>query len=91
MTADDEGIFGAPPRKSPSHEIGQNLDDLSIHQIEERIAALEAEIVRLREARKAKQASLVRRRGVFQDLNFLPGDLRGPASRAGLLLQVIVI
>ncbi len=58
MTADDEGIFGAPPRKSPSHEIGQNLDDLSIHQIEERIAALEAEIVRLREARKAKQASL---------------------------------
>ena len=58
MGADDEGIFGAPPRKASSHEIGQNVDDLSIHQIEERIAALEAEVVRLREARKAKQASL---------------------------------
>ena len=58
MSADDEGIFGAPPRKAPAHEIGQNLDDLSIHQIEERIALLEAEIARLQEARKAKQASL---------------------------------
>ena len=42
MSADDEGIFGAPLRKAPAHEIGQNLDDLSIHQIEERIAALKA-------------------------------------------------
>ncbi len=58
MNADDEGIFGAPPRRGPSHEIGQNLADLSIHQIEERIALLEAEIGRLQEARKAKQAAL---------------------------------
>ncbi len=58
MSADDEGIFGAPPRKTVAHEIGQNLDDLSLHQIEERVALLEAEIARLQEARKAKQASL---------------------------------
>jgi uncharacterized small protein (DUF1192 family) len=58
MNADEEGIFGAPPRRVPSHEIGQNLDDLSVHQIEERIVLLEAEIARLQEARKAKQASL---------------------------------
>jgi uncharacterized small protein (DUF1192 family) len=58
MHADDEGIFGAPPRRAPSLEIGQNLDDLSVHQIDERIALLEAEIARLKEARAAKQASL---------------------------------
>ncbi len=58
MGADDEGIFGAPPRRVAVHEIGQILDDLSIHQIEERIALLEAEIARLQEARKARQASL---------------------------------
>lgn len=58
MSVDEEGIFGAPPRKAPAHEIGGSLDDLSVHQIEERIALLEAEIVRLQEARNAKQASL---------------------------------
>jgi uncharacterized small protein (DUF1192 family) len=57
MSADDEGIFGAPPRKAVAHEIGQSLDDLSIHQLEERIALLEAEIIRLQETRQAKQAS----------------------------------
>jgi uncharacterized small protein (DUF1192 family) len=58
MNAGDDGIFGAPPRRILSHEIGQSLDDLSIHQIEERIALLEAEIVRLKDARTVKQASL---------------------------------
>jgi uncharacterized small protein (DUF1192 family) len=58
MHADDEGIFGAPPRRAEQHEIGQSLDDLSVHQIEERIALLEAEIHRLKQARAAKQASL---------------------------------
>ncbi len=58
MSIDDEGIFGAPPRKAAAHEIGQSLDELSVHQLDERIVLLQAEIERLDEARKAKQASL---------------------------------
>ncbi len=60
MAAEEEdGIFGAPQRKtSPAHEIGQNIEDLSAQDITERIAILKAEIARLEEARSAKQASL---------------------------------
>jgi uncharacterized small protein (DUF1192 family) len=59
MAEDEEGIFGARPRKAaPTHEIGQSLDDLSAQEIAERIAILQAEIDRLEEARRAKQASL---------------------------------
>ena len=59
MAEDDDGVFGAPPRKAgASHEIGQNVDDLSAQEITERIAILRAEIARLEEARRAKQASL---------------------------------
>jgi len=58
MAQEDE-IFGAPPRKkAPSHEIGQSLDDLSAQEITERITILQAEIARLEEARRAKEASL---------------------------------
>jgi uncharacterized small protein (DUF1192 family) len=59
MASEDEEIFGAPPRKAASsHEIGQRLDDLSVQEITERITALQAEIARLEEARRAKQESL---------------------------------
>ena len=59
LAGDNDEIFGAPPRKTASsHEIGQNLDDLSVREIDERITALRAEITRLEEARSAKQASL---------------------------------
>jgi uncharacterized small protein (DUF1192 family) len=59
MAGDNDEIFGAPPRKAASfHEIGQNLDDLSVQEFDERIMTLKAEITRLEEARKAKQASL---------------------------------
>ncbi len=58
MAADDDEIFGAPRRKAPpSHEIGQNVDDLSVEELTGRIAILKAEIARLEEARRAKQAS----------------------------------
>jgi uncharacterized small protein (DUF1192 family) len=58
MARDDDEVFGAPPRKAVlSHEIGQSLDDLSVHEIDQRIAILQAEITRLEEARRSKQAS----------------------------------
>jgi uncharacterized small protein (DUF1192 family) len=67
MATDDEDAFGAPPRKAvSSHEIGQNLDDLSVQELDERIAALQAEIVRLEQARKAKQASLGAAAAIFK-------------------------
>lgn len=58
MARDDDEILGSPPRKTASsHEVGQSLDDLSVHEIDERITVLQAEIARLEEARRAKQAS----------------------------------
>jgi uncharacterized small protein (DUF1192 family) len=58
MASDEEEIFGALPRKTAStHEIGQSLDELSVQELDERVAALQTEIRRLEEARRAKQAS----------------------------------
>jgi uncharacterized small protein (DUF1192 family) len=54
---DDDNIFGAPPRKKTTHEIGQTLDALSVDELDERIALLREEIARLETARGAKQAS----------------------------------
>ena len=52
-------IFGAPPPKTASsHEIGESVDNLSVQELDERILALQAEIIRLEETRKTKQASL---------------------------------
>lgn len=51
---DDDPL--APVRK-PSHEIGQPLDALSVHELAERIELLRAEIARLEQARTAKQAA----------------------------------
>jgi uncharacterized small protein (DUF1192 family) len=60
MAMDDEDIFGAsrPKPASPPHRIGQALDDLSIDELDERIAALRAEAERLERARSGKRASL---------------------------------
>jgi uncharacterized small protein (DUF1192 family) len=58
MAEDDDQVFAAPPRKKAlSHEIGQSVNDLSAQEITERIAILQAEIARLEEARRAKEAS----------------------------------
>jgi len=51
---EDEQAIGAKPQ----HEIGTDLADLSVHELEERIALLGAEISRLQEAITAKQSSL---------------------------------
>lgn len=53
MAVDDEAVRPARPR----HEVGGDLSVLSEAEIEERIEALEAEIVRLRSALSAKRAS----------------------------------
>lgn len=45
------------PRKAVTHEIGQPLDTLSLADLDERIALLRAEIVRIEAARAAKQAA----------------------------------
>lgn len=45
------------PRKAVTHEIGQPLDTLSLADLDERIAVLRAEIVRLEAARAAKEAA----------------------------------
>jgi uncharacterized small protein (DUF1192 family) len=53
MAADDE----ERPRKKITHEIGQDLALLSVGELAERIALLQAEIERLQAASNAKQAS----------------------------------
>lgn len=43
--------------KPTVHELGQDLSMLSIHELDERIALLEQEIGRLKEARSKKEDS----------------------------------
>jgi uncharacterized small protein (DUF1192 family) len=45
------------PRKKISHEIGQDVSLLSLEELTERIALLNAEIARLQEAATKKRAS----------------------------------
>ena len=45
------------PRKVAAHAIGQPLDTLSLSDLDDRIALLHAEIVRLETAKAAKQAA----------------------------------
>jgi uncharacterized small protein (DUF1192 family) len=45
------------PKPKPVHEIGQDLSMLSLAEIDLRVAALQAEIERLAEARVKKAAS----------------------------------
>lgn len=57
MAREDEDVFGTRPKPPVVHEIGQNLEALSVHELDERIGLLKAEILRLDEARVAKEAS----------------------------------
>ena len=45
------------PKKKIAHEIGQDLTLLSVHELTERIALLNAEIARLDQERTKKQAT----------------------------------
>jgi uncharacterized small protein (DUF1192 family) len=54
------------PAQKRTHEIGQDLSQLSVAEIDERIALLEVEIVRLREARAMKNASRSAAAAFFQ-------------------------
>ncbi len=54
---DEESVFGTKRKAPTSHEIGQNLDDLSAPELAERIALLKAEIERLERAIDARRAT----------------------------------
>jgi len=47
----------APKKKKVVHEIGQDLAELSLHELAERVEMLKAEIARLEADAAAKQAS----------------------------------
>jgi uncharacterized small protein (DUF1192 family) len=50
--------FADEPRKAvTSHQIGQDLSMLSVDELDERVALLEKEIARLKEAKAAKESS----------------------------------
>jgi uncharacterized small protein (DUF1192 family) len=63
---DQELTFGAPPKKSAAHEIGQNLDALSAPELAERIATLRTEIERLEQAIAARRATLAAAHSAFK-------------------------
>jgi uncharacterized small protein (DUF1192 family) len=46
-----------PRKPKPETVLGQDLTAMSVHELEARIAALEAEIVRSREALRARSAT----------------------------------
>jgi uncharacterized small protein (DUF1192 family) len=47
----------AEPRKKTVHEIGQDLSQLSVFELKERILALGEEIARIEKAVRAKESS----------------------------------
>ena len=59
--ADDDAL-----RRKTSHELGQKLDELSIHDFDERIALLRAEIDRLKAAKSVKQRALDNAGSIFR-------------------------
>ena len=59
--------FADEPRVTVSaHEIGQDLSILSVNELDERIALLEKEVTRLREAKAAKESSLAAASAFFK-------------------------
>lgn len=54
------------PRRSPGHVVGETLDTLSVEEITERIALLQAEIARLEAAKSAKTAARDKAGSIFR-------------------------
>jgi len=54
---DEESVFGARPVKPATHVVGENVDALSVHELDARIALLGAEIERLQKARGEREAT----------------------------------
>ena len=61
MASEEEG-----PRTKRAHIIGERLDDLSVHEFDERIALLRAEIARLESAKVQKQYAVDQAGSVFR-------------------------
>jgi uncharacterized small protein (DUF1192 family) len=57
MPAFEDDVFGSPRKAPTTHEIGQPIDTLSVHELDERILLLREEIARLEAAIKARQAT----------------------------------
>ena len=59
--------FADEPRTTlNAHEIGQDLSVLSVDELDERVALLEKEIARLKEAKAAKESSLAAASAFFR-------------------------
>ena len=72
MSRDEDDPFA--PRAAPAvHVIGQLLDELSVQELGERIAALRAEIERLERARQAKEASRATAAAFFKSAPVIRG------------------
>jgi uncharacterized small protein (DUF1192 family) len=54
------------PKRSPGHEVGQDLSLLSIAELDERVALLRAEILRLETAKAHKLAAQGTAQSVFK-------------------------
>jgi len=64
---DDEGFQGRIDPNGPApHRIGQGLDDLSIDDLDARVALLRREIERIEAVREAKQAALTAAGSIFR-------------------------
>lgn len=61
----DEDDFARPKRKV-AHEIGCDLASISIDELDERVALLEEEILRLRTEQARKRASLTAASSAFK-------------------------
>jgi uncharacterized small protein (DUF1192 family) len=57
MARNDDDFGFSPPKAPPKHEVGQMLDSLSVGELKERVALLQAEIARLEAAIGAKTAA----------------------------------
>jgi uncharacterized small protein (DUF1192 family) len=57
MARDEDEVFAIKQPTPSRHNLGEPLDALSVDELTERIALLQAEIVRLETAREQKSAS----------------------------------